>query len=82
MSDCPENPYNATHSQVSPCEGAIDPMNGAVIPDGIVAVELFVNSEVEWELDPAQPSTVLPTLLLNQSSGGILIEENLYLAIE
>lgn len=81
MSDCPENPYNYTTSQIS-CDGAIDPMNGAVIPDGIVAVELFVNSEVEWDLDPSQPGTVLPTLLLNQSGGGILIEENLYLAIE
>lgn len=81
MSDCPENPYNYTTSQVS-CDGALDPMNGAVIPDGISAVELFVNSEVEWELDPAQPSTVLPTLLLNQSSGGILIDEDVFLAIE
>lgn len=81
MSDCSENPYNYTTSQIS-CDGAIDPMNGVALPEGIVAVELFVNSEVEWELDPTQPSTVLPTLLLNQSSGGILIEEGVYLAIE
>lgn len=81
MSDCPENPYNYTTSQIS-CDGAIDPMNGATIPDGITALELFVNSEVNWELDPEQPGTVLPALLLNQSSGGILMDEGVFLAIE
>jgi hypothetical protein len=81
MSTCPENPYNYTTSQIS-CHGAIDPMGSGVIPENITAVELFVNSEVNWELDPEQPGTVLPTLLLNQASGGILIDENLYLCIE
>lgn len=82
MADCPPNPYNNTQSHVSACEGAIDPMNGAIIPEGVVAVELFVNGSVEWETDPEQPSLILPVLLLNQSSGGILIDEGLYLAIE
>jgi hypothetical protein len=81
MSTCPENPYNSTQSNISACEGAIDPMSGAVIPEGITAVELFVNSAVEWELDPEQPGTALPTLLLNQASGGLLIDEGVYLAI-
>lgn len=57
-------------------------MGGAVVPEGVTAVELFVNNRVEWETDPEQPSLNLPTLLLNQSSGGILIEENLFLSIE
>lgn len=65
----------------TPCEGAIDPMGGATIPPGYVAVELFVDGRTEWDTDPAQPDPGLPTLLLNQSSGGILIDENLYLAL-
>lgn len=81
MADCPPNPYNSTGGHVSACEGALDPMNGSVVPDGITAVGLFVNGEVEWVLDPEQPGTVLPTLLVNQSSGGILIQDGLYLAI-
>jgi hypothetical protein len=74
--------YNATCSHVSACEGAIDPMNGATIPDNYVAVELFVNGRTEWETEPPYPTQVLPTLLLNQAGGGILIDESLYLAIE
>lgn len=56
-------------------------MGGSTIPVGYVAVELFVDGRVEWDTDPAQPDPGLPTLLLNQSSGGILIDENLYLAL-
>ena len=82
MADCPDNAYNSTTSHISTCEDVIDPMNGAVIPTGIEAVEVFVGDAVEWDLSPAQPSTVLPNLLLNQSSGGILIIDGLYLAIE
>ncbi len=82
MSTCPDNPYNATSSHVSPCEGAIDPMGGAEIPTGYTAVELFVDSAVEWETDPLAPGLNIPTLLLNQANGGIHIQEGLYLAIE
>lgn len=56
-------------------------MGGATIPPGYVAVELFVNGRTEWDTDPAQPDPGLPVLLLNQSSGGILIDDGLYLAI-
>lgn len=72
--------YNTPPNQAQ-CDGAIAPMDGE-IPIGVTAVELFVDSRVLWELDPEQPSTVLPTLLLNQSSGGILIDEGVFLAIE
>jgi hypothetical protein len=81
MPTCPDNPYNATCSQIS-CDGAIDPMGSGVIPEGITAVEIFVDSAVEWELDPEQPGTTLPTLLINQAGGGLLIAEGVYLAIE
>jgi hypothetical protein len=80
--DPSKNPYNATCSHISPCEGELPPMGGAVVPEGIEAVPVFVGNEVEWELDPAQPQNALPTLLVNQSGGGILIEDDIYLAIE
>lgn len=74
-------PYNNPPNQ-DQCDGAIPPMDGHEIPSGITAVEIFVDSRVLWDLDPEQPSTILPTLLSNQSSGGILIDEGVYLAIE
>lgn len=79
--DPADNPYNGTQSHIS-CDDALDPMGGASIPDDITAVEVFVGDGVEWELDPEQPSETLPTLLVNQSSGGLLIVDGLYLAIE
>jgi hypothetical protein len=63
------------------CDGAIDPMAGNTIPEGYAAVQIFVNSQTEWETDPLAPDLNLPTLLLSQAGGGILIAEGIYLAI-
>lgn len=72
--------HNETRTQ-RPCEGAIDPMGGATIPPGFVSELVFVNGEPFFETDPAVPPETLPVLLLNQRSGGILIDEGIYLAI-
>lgn len=64
-----------------PCEGAIDPMGGATIPAGYVAETVFVDGQPFFETDPAVPPADLPVLLVNQRSGGILIDEGIYLAV-
>jgi len=77
MSTCICNPD--TH--VTVCTDEIPPMGGAVIPAGVQAVQTFVNGEVIWQTDPAQPAGETVNFLVQQNGGKILIDDDVFLIL-
>lgn len=68
-------------NRLIPCDDPIDPLGGQTIPAGYAAELIFIDGLPVWSTDPAQPPEDLPVILVNQNSGGILIDEGVYLSI-
>jgi hypothetical protein len=64
-----------------PCSDPIDPMGGSTIPSGVSADVSFVDGMPFWSTIPPIPPEFLPTIIVNQNDGGILIDEGIYLSI-
>jgi hypothetical protein len=68
-------------SHISTCSDEIDPMGGSSIPEGIEAVQTFVDGETVWQTNPPQPVEATTNFLVQQTGGKILIDDKIYLII-
>lgn len=71
----------STDIHVTACSDELDPMGGASIPEGIVAVETFVDGKPVWQTDPPQPPGAITHFLVQQNGGKILIDDGIFLII-
>lgn len=71
----------ATDIHVPVCSDELDPMGGATIPEGIDAVQTFVDGQTFWQTNPPLPPEETIHFLVQQNSGKILIDDGVYLII-
>lgn len=63
------------------CEDPIDPMGGVPPAEGREAELVWIDGQPVWVTVPPLPPEDLPVLLVNQNNGGILIDEEIFLAL-
>lgn len=68
-----------THDTV--CSDEIDPMGGATIPEGMDAVQTFVDGQTVWQTNPPLPPEETVHFLVQQNGGKILIDDGVRLII-
>lgn len=71
----------ATDIHVQVCSDEIDPMGGSTIPEGLEAVQTFVDGQTVWQTNPPQPPESVVNFLVQQNGGRILIDDGIRLII-